>query len=100
MDGLEEKTWSCGKAGAQSVYNGVGMDVQIPAFAGMTECPREREGRCVYNGVGMDIQIPAFAGMTACPKGARRTMCVQWSANDGLPRCKPDRLFKILELTY
>ena len=73
MDGLEEKTWSCGKAGTQSVYNGVGMDVQIPAFAGMTgvfagmtECPREREGRCVYNGVGMDVQIPAFAGMTEC----------------------------------
>ena len=42
------------------MYNGVGMDVQIPAFAGMTgvfagmtECPREREGRCVYNGVRM-----------------------------------------------
>ena len=46
------------------MYNGVRVDVQIPAFAGMTECPREREGRCVYNGVGMDVQIPAFAGMT------------------------------------
>ena len=51
------------------------MDVQIPAFAGMTgvfvgmtACPREREGRCVYNGVRVDVQIPAFAGMTGvCP---------------------------------
>ena len=28
-------------AGMTGVSNGVGMDIQIPAFAGMTECLRE-----------------------------------------------------------
>jgi len=63
------------------VYNGVGMDIQIPAFAGMTGVFAGMTG--VFAGMtGVFAGMTGvFAGMTACPKGARRTMCVQWSAS-------------------